>query len=103
MNEKIDAILDDYATSAYIYQHKVDNSVSHSSNVMGAAHEKARHALLAAHQAEVERIIGEDEVRPESGPQRNGIMQGLRRARNKLRAEQRHRAGITTSESTGGD
>lgn len=36
-------------------------------------------------------IIGEDEVRPPSGPQRNGIEQGLRRTRNRLRAEQRAR------------
>lgn len=34
-------------------------------------------------------LIGEDEVRPESGAQRNGIVQGLRRTRNKQRAELR--------------
>lgn len=36
-------------------------------------------------------LIGEDEVRPSEGPKRNGIEQGLRRARNRLRAELRLR------------
>ncbi len=35
------------------------------------------------------RMIGEDELRPLAGPKRNGIDQGLRRTRNKLRAELR--------------
>jgi hypothetical protein len=36
-------------------------------------------------------IIGEDEIRPLKGPQRNGIAQGFRRARNKLRIELRQK------------
>lgn len=50
---------------------------------------------LTAIRQEVERIclevIGGDEVRPQRGPKRNGVEQGLRRARNKVRAEQRQR------------
>lgn len=34
-------------------------------------------------------LISEDEIRPSGGPKRNGIEQGLRRTRNKLRAELR--------------
>lgn len=34
-------------------------------------------------------LIGEDEIRPPEGPKRNGIEQGLRRTRNKLKAELR--------------
>ena len=36
-------------------------------------------------------LIGEDEVRPESGPQRNGTAQGVRRAGNKVRRELRQK------------
>lgn len=37
------------------------------------------------------KAVGEDEVRLSEGPKRNGIDQGLRRARNKLRGEIRQR------------
>jgi hypothetical protein len=36
-------------------------------------------------------LIGPDETRPQEGPQRNGVAQGLRRARNKLRVELRQK------------
>ena len=36
-------------------------------------------------------LIGENEVRPESGPKRNGVDQGLRKARNKVRNELRQK------------
>lgn len=36
-------------------------------------------------------LIGEDEVRPATGPKRNGIEQGLRRTRNRLRTELRQK------------
>lgn len=34
-------------------------------------------------------LIGDNEERPASGPKRNGVDQGLRRARNKIRNELR--------------
>ena len=34
-------------------------------------------------------LVGQDEARPATGAQRNGIVQGLRRTRNKLRIELR--------------
>lgn len=36
-------------------------------------------------------IVGEDEIRPSEGPKRNGIEQGLRRTRNKVRNELRQK------------
>lgn len=46
--------------------------------------------------AHILELIGEDEVRPSEGPKRNGIDQGLRRTRNRLRAEQRKRLHTPT-------
>lgn len=50
-----------------------------------------KQALADFIEGEVREIIGNDEMRPTEGPQRNGIVQGLRRARNKTRTEQRQR------------
>jgi len=36
-------------------------------------------------------LVGEDEPRPESGPQRNGTAQAIRRAANKAKADMRQR------------
>jgi len=44
-----------------------------------------RNALLD----ELEKAVGDDEIRPSEGPKRNGIEQGLRRTRNRLRNELR--------------
>ena len=44
---------------------------------------------LTAIEQDILDLIGPDEERPTSGPKRNGIEQGLRRARNKEKRELR--------------
>jgi len=58
-----------------------------------------RSEIEAAHQEQTKQcikdlmleLIGKDEIRPSEGPKRNGIEQGLRRARNRLKAELRQK------------
>lgn len=85
--------------------------VGHSSSGVfaGLTDAEAKAALLAAHEAEVERIIGEDDKTvdiPDFAISRlfaEAYSLGVGAGRNALRAEQRRRAGITQPESTGGD
>lgn len=62
--------------------------------------ETTKAALLSAVDRYILGLIGEDEVRPATGAKRNGIEQGLRRTRNKLRAALRQQ--VNRKEQTNG-
>lgn len=61
--------------------HPEDNDLPSAPTMHAKAHADLKSLFVA--------IVGEDEKRPAEGPKRNGIDQGLRRTRNKLRAELR--------------
>lgn len=49
--------------------------------------------------SDIQAAIGAVEVRPQEGPKRNGIEQGLRRARNRLRTEIRRALNLKEKET----